>query len=83
LTTLGVAQVPGESRLEITCIAYTDLAEKKRIGDPPAGFPFSPGILAGDTLYVSGKGDQFHGGGHPETFEEQVRQAMKNVEATE
>jgi 2-iminobutanoate/2-iminopropanoate deaminase len=81
-TTLGVAQVPGESRLEITCIAYTDLAEKRRIGDPPAGFPFSPGILAGDTLYVSGKGDQLPGGGHPATFEEQVRQAMKNVEVT-
>src|SRR5579883_3373318 len=63
-TTLGVAQVPGESRLEITCIAYTDLAGKKRIGDPPARFPFSPGILAGDTLYVSGKGDQLPGGGH-------------------
>jgi 2-iminobutanoate/2-iminopropanoate deaminase len=81
-TTLGVAQVPGPSRLEITCIAYTDLAEKKRIGDPPAGFPFSPGILAGDTFYISGKGDHLPGGGHPATFEEQVRQAMKNVEAT-
>ncbi len=81
-TTLGVSQVPGPSRLEITCIAYTDLAEKKRVGDPPAGFPFSPGILAGDTLYISGKGDQIPGGGHPATFEEQVRQAMKNVEAT-
>jgi 2-iminobutanoate/2-iminopropanoate deaminase len=81
-TTLGVAQVPGESRLEITCIAYSDLAGKKRIGDPPAGLPFSPGILAGDMLYVSGKGDQLPGGGHPATFEEQVRQAMRNVEAT-
>jgi 2-iminobutanoate/2-iminopropanoate deaminase len=81
-TTLGVAQVPGESRLEITCVAYIDLADKKRIGEPPAGFPFSPGILAGDTLYISGKGDQLPGGGHPATFEEQVRQAMKNVEAT-
>ena len=81
-TTLGVAQVPGESRLEITCIATTDLAEKKRIGDPPPGLPFSPGILAGDTLYVSGKGDQLPGGGHPATFEEQVRQSMKNVETT-
>jgi enamine deaminase RidA (YjgF/YER057c/UK114 family) len=80
-TTLGVAQVPGPSRLEITCIAYTDLAEKKRIGEPPAGFPYSPGILAGDTLYVSGKGDQISGG-HPATFEEQVRQSMKNVETT-
>ena len=81
-TTLGVPQVPGESRVEITCIAYSDLAEKKRIGDPPAGFPYSPGILAGDTLYVSGKGDQLAGGGHPATFEEQVRQAMRNVETT-
>jgi 2-iminobutanoate/2-iminopropanoate deaminase len=81
-TTLGVAQVPGPSRLEITCIAYTDLAEKKRIGEPPPGFPYSPGILAGDTLYVAGKGDQLPGGRHPATFEEQVRQAMRNVETT-
>ncbi len=44
-TTLGVAQVPGESRLEITCVAYADLGEKKRIGDPPPNLPFSPGIL--------------------------------------
>ena len=81
-TTLGVAQVPGESRLEITCVAYADLAEKKRIGDPPPNLPFSPGILAGNALYISGKGDQLAGGGHPASFEEQVRQAMRNVEAT-
>jgi 2-iminobutanoate/2-iminopropanoate deaminase len=81
-TTLGVAQVPGESRLEITCIAYSDLSERKRIGEAPAGLPFSPAILAGDTLYVSGKGDQLPGGGHPATVEEQVRQAMRNVETT-
>jgi 2-iminobutanoate/2-iminopropanoate deaminase len=80
-TTLGVSQVPGESRVEITCIAYSDLAERKRIGDPPPGFPYSPGILAGDTLYVSGKGDQ-KDGRHPDTFEEQVRQSLRNVETT-
>jgi 2-iminobutanoate/2-iminopropanoate deaminase len=81
-TTLGVAQVPGPSRLEITCIAYSDLTRRRVVGKPRAGFPFSPGILAGDTLYVSGKGDQLPGGGHPAAFEEQVRQAMRNVEAT-
>jgi 2-iminobutanoate/2-iminopropanoate deaminase len=81
-TTLGVAQVPGESRVEITCIAYSDLSERKPIGTPRAGFPYTPGILAGDTLYVSGKGDQLQGGEHPATFEEQVRQAMRNVETT-
>ncbi|MBN1293503.1 MAG: RidA family protein [Candidatus Latescibacteria bacterium] len=78
-TTLGVPKVPGDSRIEITCIAYADLSEKKRIGTPPEGFPFSPGILAGNTLYISGKGDQLPDGKHPDTFEEQVRQAMKNV----
>ena len=78
-TTLGVPTVPGDSRIEITCIAYSDLSEMKRIGTPPEGFPFSPGILAGNTLYISGKGDHLPGGGHPATFEEQVRQAMKNV----
>jgi enamine deaminase RidA (YjgF/YER057c/UK114 family) len=81
-TTLGVALVPGENRVEITCIAYSDLAERKVIGESPAGLPFSPGILVGDTLYVSGKGDQLPGGGHPATFEEQVRQCMRNVQTT-
>ncbi len=79
-TTLGVAEVPGESRLEITCIAYSDLAERKSVGDPPGNFPFSQGVLAGNTLYVSGKGDHQADGSHPATFEEQVRQAMRNVE---
>lgn len=81
-TTLGVSQVPGDSRVEITCIAYGDLADRKAIGTPRAGFPYTPGILAGDTLYVSGKGDQLPDGTHPATFEEQVRQTMKNVETT-
>jgi enamine deaminase RidA (YjgF/YER057c/UK114 family) len=81
-TALGVSQVPGDSRVEITCIAYSDLAVKKRIGDPSSGLPYSPGILAGDTLYLSGMGDQLPDGSHPATFEEQVRQAMRNVETT-
>jgi reactive intermediate/imine deaminase len=78
-TTLGVPNVPGDSRVEITCIAYTDDAGIKQIGDPPAGRPYSPGILAGTTLYVSGKGDQLPDGSHPGTFEEQVRQTLRNV----
>jgi 2-iminobutanoate/2-iminopropanoate deaminase len=80
-TTLGVAQVPGDSRLEITCVAYGDLSERKSVGQPPAGMPFSPGVLAGDTLYVSGQVDRLTDGSHPATFEEQVRQAMRNVES--
>src|SRR5207247_3522120 len=60
----------------------SDLAEKKRVGDPPPGLPFSPGIRAGDTVYISGKGDQLPDGSHAATFEAQVRQCLKNVEAT-
>ncbi len=78
-TTLGVPNVPGDSRVEITCIAYTDKAEVKQIGAPPSGRPYSPGILAGNTLYISGRGDQMPDGSHPPTFEEQVRQTMQNV----
>lgn len=78
-TTLGVNQVPGESQMEMTVIAYKDLGERKVIGRPAAGLPFSPGVLAGTTLYVSGKGDQLPDGTHPATFEEQVRQAVRNV----
>ena len=79
-TTLGVTTVPGESQMEMTVIAYKDLRERKVIGTPAAGLPFSPGVLAGTTLYISGKGDQLPDGTHPATFEEQVRQALKNVE---
>jgi reactive intermediate/imine deaminase len=78
-TTLGVPNVPGDSRVEITCIAYTDTAAIKQIGVPPPGRPYSPAILAGTTLYISGRGDQLPDGSHPATFEEQVRQTMRNV----
>ncbi len=80
-TTLGVPNVPGDSRVEITCVAYTDPSEIKQIGTQPGGRPYSSGILAGKTLYISGKGDQLPDGSHPATFEEQVRQTMRNVES--
>jgi enamine deaminase RidA (YjgF/YER057c/UK114 family) len=78
-TTLGVPNVPGDSRVEITAIAYADASDIKQIGTPPGGRPYSPAILAGNTLYISGRGDQLPDGSHPATFEEQVRQTMRNV----
>jgi enamine deaminase RidA (YjgF/YER057c/UK114 family) len=81
-TTIGVKRVPGESHLEITCVARSDLAEIKPIGEVATGWPFSPAVRAGETVYVSGKGDQLPGGAHPPTFEEQARQTMRNVEGT-
>jgi reactive intermediate/imine deaminase len=43
--------------------------------------PYSPGILAGDFLYVSGQGGRDAAGRLPDTFDGQVRQTLRNVKA--
>ena len=78
-TTFSVANIPGPSQMEITAIAYSDLSERKIVG--PGDLTYSLGVLAGNTLYVSGRGSKIPGGGQPVTFEEQARQAMKNMES--
>ena len=58
-------------------------AEKRVIapaGVTPIG-PYSPGILAGDFLYVSGQGGRDANGKLPDTIEGQVRQTLENVKA--
>jgi len=45
----------------------------------PAIGPYSPGVFAGDYLYVSGQGAKRPDGIMPATFEEQVRQTLENV----
>jgi reactive intermediate/imine deaminase len=58
-------------------------AEKRAItpvGVKPIG-PYSPGILAGDFLYVSGQGGRDAGGKLPDTFDGEVRQTLQNVKA--
>lgn len=42
--------------------------------------PYSPGILAGEFLYVSGQGAQRDDGTIPDTLPEQIRQCLRNVE---
>lgn len=46
----------------------------------PVG-PYSPGIDAGDYIYVAGQGAETPDGKMPATFEEQVRQTLENVKA--
>ena len=41
--------------------------------------PYSPGVLAGDFLYVSGQGARRLDGQMPATFEEQVTQCLENM----
>jgi len=80
-TLVGVPKVPGDSRIEITCIAYADPKGVKPVGKPAPGTPVTPGVIAGDMLYLSGMDDRLPGGGHPGSFEERMRQAMRNTEA--
>jgi reactive intermediate/imine deaminase len=47
-------------------------------GPKPVG-PYSPGIMAGDFLYVSGQGARDREGRLPDTVEAQVRQTLDNV----
>ena len=49
-------------------------------GIKPVG-PYSPGILAGDFLYVSGQGGRDADGKLPDTIERQVGQTLQNVKA--
>src|ERR1043165_3480101 len=50
--------------------------------DFPAGRPYSAGILAGDTLCVAGQvGSDWKTGQFPESFEDEVRQCLANVQA--
>lgn len=46
----------------------------------PVG-PYTPGVFAGDYLYVSGQGARSPGGEMPSTLEGQVRQTLENVKA--
>jgi reactive intermediate/imine deaminase len=50
------------------------------VGPKPVG-PYSPGLMAGDFLYVSGQGARNPEGQFASTIEEQVRQTLSNVKS--
>ena len=64
-------------------LAAASLAASKKAIHPkafPTGRPFSPGILAGDTLYVAGQvGQDLKTGQIPGEFEAEVRQTLDNI----
>src|SRR2546426_994234 len=74
-----------KSRLILLLLfAVACAAADRRVIFPPGAKPigpYSPGILAGDFLYVSGQGARGPNGQTPATFEEQVAQALENVKA--
>jgi len=82
-TTLEVARLPGDSHIEITCIAVADESAKKPVfigNKRQEKFLFCPGIFVDNILYLSGQGSR-----NPETkqqsstFEEQIKQSLENV----
>lgn len=72
--------------LFIAAFAGSAHAQQKVISPPEFGrqgsdaIPFSPGILVGDTLYVSGEiGADLHTGEIPKDFEAEVRNCLDNI----
>lgn len=71
--------------LLVLALAGYGWASERRIvvpegGPPPVG-PYSPGILAGDYLYVSGQGAVAPGVPTPDSFDELARQCLENVKS--
>jgi reactive intermediate/imine deaminase len=65
------------------CAIASDEPAMKKIVTPkdfPAGRPYSAGLLAGDTLYLSGQiGADFKTQKVPENFDDEMRQCLDNV----
>lgn len=84
-TTLQMPGLVGEASIEVSCIAYADMASIEIVRPDPekipaAMGPYSPAVLAGDTLYLSGQG-----GRNPQTGEmptdvvAEAEQTLENI----
>lgn len=70
--------------LPLVAAALSLGAAERRVVFPPGAKPvgpYSPGILAGDFLYVSGQGARDAAGNMPAAFDDQVRLCLDNVKA--
>ena len=81
-TTLGVAALPGGSVVQIAMVAYVGTKTHIPPGTANSKLPFSPAILAGDTLYLSGQVglDPATGKLVQGDVATHVRQALANIE---
>src|SRR4029079_9699127 len=72
----------GDPMPMLNAAAQSTPAAQRRViapsGPKPVG-PYSPGIMVGDFLYVSGQGARDRDGRLPDTVEGQVRQTLDNV----
>jgi reactive intermediate/imine deaminase len=69
--------------ISLACVLFAAGLEKRVVFPPtakPIG-PYSPGIFAGEFLYVSGQGARGADGQIPATFEAAARQCFENVKS--
>ncbi|OYW11897.1 MAG: hypothetical protein B7X34_02475 [Acidobacteriia bacterium 12-62-4] len=68
--------------LLLLACGFLAAADKKVVApkDTKPGRPFSPGILSGGTLYISGQTGADKNGNYPEKFEDEVKQTLANIE---
>jgi reactive intermediate/imine deaminase len=82
---VGVYKLPTDISVEINAVAFRDLARKKVIvpSSYPKNVPFSPGVLAGNRLYLSGSfGAHISSGAIPQNPDAQVQLALDNMRVT-
>jgi reactive intermediate/imine deaminase len=82
---VGVHRLPTDIAVEINAVAFRDLSRRKPIA--PAGYPpnlsWSPGVMAGGRLYLSGfMGADVATGRMPESPDAQVQLALDNMKQT-
>lgn len=87
-TTVQVAALPDDGSITVTCIAYRDAASMSIVRPapeviPPAMGPYSPAVMAGNMLYVSGQGgrDPLTGETSPEAGA-QTDRTLQTIQAT-
>lgn len=83
--TLGVYRMPVGTPVEVTAIAVRDLKMKKPVIPPgyPRNAPVSPGVIAGDRMYLSGfLGRDINTGRIPDDPAEQVQLALDRMRQT-
>ena len=79
---LGVHRMPADTPVEISAVAIRDLSRKKPV--VPSGYPrgtsWSPGVMAGDRVFLSGSfGEEVATGKIPDDPAAQVQLALDNM----
>ena len=83
-STIGIVRLPG-TPVEMNAVAVRDLSRKRVVVPPgyPKSSPLSPGVVAGDRMYLSGfLGRDINTGRIPEDATAQVDLSLDRMEAT-